>query len=78
VPKYKLHSKLLFKVLGLFMPVMKEIGEMGYLWENSILLNDDKLHQLMPDLSPTPMPLAIQETLDWFRQHEIGKATAKA
>lgn len=67
-PKYKLHSKWLFKTLGLFMPVMREIAEMGYLWENTILLNDDKLRRALPDLKLTPMPQAIANTLDWFRQ----------
>ncbi|MDX5418962.1 MAG: NAD-dependent epimerase/dehydratase family protein [Hymenobacteraceae bacterium] len=67
-PRYKLHGKFLFKTLGLFMPIMREIAEMGYLWENAILLNDEKLRHTLPQLAHTPMPQAIQETLDWFRE----------
>jgi nucleoside-diphosphate-sugar epimerase len=69
-PRYKLYSKLLFKVLGLFMPGMREIAEMGYLWENTILLNDDKLRHTLPELPHTPMPQAIGETLAWFREFD--------
>jgi nucleoside-diphosphate-sugar epimerase len=67
-PRYRLHSKFLFKALGLFMPVMREIAEMGYLWENTIQLNDDKLRRTLPKLPQTPMPQALEETLDWFRK----------
>lgn len=71
-PKHKLHSKWLFRLLGLFMPMMREIAEMGYLWENTILLNDEKLRQTLPDFKPTPMRKAIADTLDWFRKESAA------
>jgi nucleoside-diphosphate-sugar epimerase len=67
LPKHKVYSKRLFKLLGLFMPDIREIREMGYLWENTILLNDDKLRRTLPSVPHTPMPQAIQETLEWFK-----------
>ncbi len=69
-PKYKLYNKGLFKLMGIFMPAMKEIHEMAYLWGNTILLNDDKLRKELPGLTSTPMPQAIAETLAWFREFD--------
>ncbi|MFD3003629.1 NAD-dependent epimerase/dehydratase family protein [Pontibacter toksunensis] len=66
-PKHKLFPGWLFKLMGLFSPVMREISEMGYLWQNTILLNDDKLRQTLPNLQRTPMKQAIMETLEWHR-----------
>ncbi len=69
-PRHKLYGKGLFKFLGLFMPVMKEISEMGYLWENTLLLDDGKLRKTLPNLYRTPMPLAIADTLQWFKEYD--------
>ncbi|QCR24455.1 NAD-dependent epimerase/dehydratase family protein [Pontibacter sp. SGAir0037] len=69
-PTHKLYSKAMFSVLGLLMPMMKEISEMAYLWQNTVLLRDDKLRQALPQLHRTPMPEAIQDTLQWFREYD--------
>ncbi|WP_347158035.1 NAD-dependent epimerase/dehydratase family protein [Pontibacter chitinilyticus] len=71
-PKYKVYPKGLFKVLGWFLPGMREIHEMSYLWDNTLLLQDDKLQRALPDLPHTPMPQAIAATLDWFRKYKSG------
>ncbi|MDX5482167.1 MAG: NAD-dependent epimerase/dehydratase family protein [Hymenobacteraceae bacterium] len=77
--KHKLYPAWLFKAMGLFSPGMREISEMSYLWENTILLNDDKLRHTLPDLPRTPMSQAIGETLAWFEQHlKAGKKAAVA
>ncbi|MCJ8165770.1 NAD-dependent epimerase/dehydratase family protein [Pontibacter sp. E15-1] len=68
-PKHKLFPGWLFTLMGLFSPNMREITEMGYLWDNTLLLNDDKLRHTLPRLPHTPMPQAIQETLAWHKQH---------
>ncbi|WP_162053758.1 NAD-dependent epimerase/dehydratase family protein [Pontibacter pamirensis] len=66
-PKHKVYPGWLFKLMGLFSPGMREISEVGYLWQNTILLNDDKLRQTLPNLRHTPMQQAIAETLEWHR-----------
>lgn len=68
-PRHKLHPGWLFKLMGLFSPGMREISEMGYLWQNTLLLNDDKLRRTLPHLPHTPMQQAIKETLAWFKAH---------
>ncbi len=37
---------------------------MFYLYEDSVLLNDDKRRKRFPDFSPTPLDEAVKETLD--------------
>ncbi|WP_276499096.1 NAD-dependent epimerase/dehydratase family protein [Pontibacter litorisediminis] len=66
--KYKVYPGWLFKLMGIFSKDMREISEMGYLWQNTILLNDDKLRQALPHLQRTPMQQAIAETLEWHRK----------
>ncbi|GAB3821617.1 hypothetical protein GCM10028895_24130 [Pontibacter rugosus] len=67
VATYKLYPGWLFKVMGVFSPGMREISEMGYLWQHTLLLNDKKLYCALPGFRLTPMPQAIEETLGWHR-----------
>jgi nucleoside-diphosphate-sugar epimerase len=67
--KIQVYPKWLFSVLGIFMPVMKEVKEMLYLFENSVILDDSKVRKLFPDFLETPLNEAIMETLAWFRNH---------
>ena len=69
--KTQVYSRFIISVLGLFMPVLREVKEMLYLYENTILLNDDKVRVALPDFQPTPMKQALTETLDWFRKYEV-------
>lgn len=68
-PKYKVYPGWLFKLMGIFSPGMREISEMRYLWQHTLLLNDAKLRRTLPNLPHTPMPQAVSETLVWFRKH---------
>jgi nucleoside-diphosphate-sugar epimerase len=68
-PRVKALPKFAISLLSPFVPIMREIKEMAYLFENSILLNDDKLKQRLPDFKPTDMDITIRETLDWFKNH---------
>ncbi|WP_299756695.1 NAD-dependent epimerase/dehydratase family protein [uncultured Pontibacter sp.] len=70
--KYKVYPGWLFKWMGLFSPNMREISEMGYLWQNTILLNDEKLRHTLPNLKRTPMQQAIAETLAWHRRELVS------
>ncbi len=65
--KITVHPKWLFSVLGLFMPMMKEVKEMLYLFEGTVILDDTKVRKLFPDFKETPLNEAITETLNWFR-----------
>lgn len=67
--KIQVYPKWLFSILGIFMPMMKEVKEMLYLFENSVILDDSKVKKLFPDFKETNLEEAILETLHWFRNH---------
>ena len=67
--KITTYPKWLFSVLGIFNPVMKEVKEMLYLFEGTVILDDSKVRKLFPDFKETPIDEAITETLNWFRRN---------
>lgn len=71
---YKLRtlSKNTLNLIGLLVPEVKEIRELYYQFENSILLDDAKLRSLFPGWKETGPEEAISETIRWFRQHKPG------
>ena len=72
--KVQVHGRLIMTVLGLFMPVMREVKEMFYLYENTILLDDSAVRAMFPDFRPTPMKQALTETLTWFAEHQLKRS----
>ena len=67
--KITVYPKWLFSILGIFSPVMKEVKEMLYLFEGTVILDDSKVRKLFPDFKETSMDEAITETLNWFREN---------
>jgi nucleoside-diphosphate-sugar epimerase len=65
-----IHSKWIFSILGLFVPMLKEVKEMLYLFEGTVILNDTKVRNIFPDFRETPLDEAITETLNWFKNHK--------
>ena len=72
--KIQLYSRFVITVLGLFLPVLREVKEMLYLYGNTILLDDKKVLTLFPDFRPTPMKQALTETLTWFSKHQLKQS----
>ncbi|UFH54379.1 NAD(P)H-binding protein [Spirosoma sp. KNUC1025] len=68
--KIQLYNRFLISLLGLFLPMLREVKEMLYLYENTILLDDQKVLNLFPDFQPTPMNQALTETLAWFDNYQ--------
>ena len=64
--KVQLHGRFTMNALALFMPMMREVKEMLYLYEHTILLDDSNVRALFPDFKPTPTRQALTETLKWF------------
>lgn len=67
--KVRTLPKFFASVLGAFNPVVRELKEMLYLFENSIELNDEKIRKRYPDFQPTRLEEAIAHTLEWFREN---------
>ncbi|MDZ7718427.1 MAG: hypothetical protein U5K72_06365 [Balneolaceae bacterium] len=51
-PKYRTVSKLIVRLMGLFMPVMRENVEMMYQYDRDYVFNSDKFEQRF-DFQPT-------------------------
>ncbi|OIN60996.1 NmrA family NAD(P)-binding protein [Arsenicibacter rosenii] len=67
-----IYSKLFVSLMGWFIPVLREVKEMGYLYENTVLLDDSRVRTLFPDFAETPLDDALTETLGWFaREHKL-------
>jgi nucleoside-diphosphate-sugar epimerase len=67
--KITTYPKWLFSILGIFNPMMKEVKELLYLFEGTVILDDTKVRKLFPDFKEAPLNEAITETLDWFREN---------
>ena len=74
--KMQVYSRFLITVLGVFMPVLREVKEMLYLYENTVVLDDKKVRSLFPDFQPTPMKQALTDTLTWFSEHQLKRPFA--
>ncbi|HEX2915149.1 MAG TPA: SDR family oxidoreductase [Chloroflexia bacterium] len=66
--------KLGLKALGLFSPMVREVEEMLYEFEEPFLVDHSKFEKAFGNIA-TPHETAIRETLAWFQQHS---APAKA
>ncbi|MFM9950975.1 MAG: NAD-dependent epimerase/dehydratase family protein [Saprospiraceae bacterium] len=52
-PKYQAASKFIVRIIGLFVPVMKEMPEMMYQYDRDYVFNSDKFEKRF-DFKPTP------------------------
>ena len=68
--KISVHSKWIFSILGLFLPMLKEVKEMLYLFEGTVILDDTKVRKIFPDFREIPLDEAITETLNWFKNRK--------
>jgi nucleoside-diphosphate-sugar epimerase len=74
----RVYPRLLFRVLGLFSPMMREVNEMLYLWSGTVLLDDTKVRAAFPDFRETPLNTALTETLTWFAGNRLKQPFAPA
>jgi nucleoside-diphosphate-sugar epimerase len=58
--------------LSLFNKEMAEIVEMMYEWNHPFVINSEKASSVL-GLQPTPLKLAIQETIAWCREQSAGQ-----
>ncbi|NIR49746.1 NAD-dependent dehydratase, partial [candidate division KSB1 bacterium] len=65
--KIRSASKFFVSVLGIFSPIMRELKEMMYQWENDYVVDHSKFMNTF-EFETTPHAEAIRRTLDWYRQ----------
>jgi nucleoside-diphosphate-sugar epimerase len=56
----------MLRMSGLFSPLMRELPEMQYQFENPFILSDARIRSLLP-LAPTPVSEQITATAKWIR-----------
>ena len=62
-PKFQVASKFLVKIMGLFVPVMKEMPEMMYQYNRDYIFNSDKFERRF-DFRPTPYIEGIKAIIE--------------
>lgn len=62
-PKVTTLSTGMMKFLGIFMPVLKEMAEMNYQYENDYLFDSSKFQNAF-DLKPTPATTALKKVIE--------------
>jgi nucleoside-diphosphate-sugar epimerase len=58
--------KLAVRALGAFNPLLRELVEMSYQFDEPFVLDTTK-YQLTFETSPTPLAAAVTTTIDWYR-----------
>jgi len=59
---------LAIKGLSLFMPIMRELSEMGYQWSEPFVV-DDRAFRTRFAATPTPLEQGVPAMVAWARQH---------
>ncbi len=67
LPKIQVLPKFLLKLFSLFSPIMRELDEMLYEFEEPFILDHRKFEQAFGNHA-TPLPEAIRATVAWYRQ----------
>ena len=66
-PKLRVAGKTMLRLIGLFKPFMRELGEMHYLLTTPVLMDDAALHQLLGEVHKTSYADGIRATLEASR-----------
>ena len=67
--KVKVISKTILGILSWFVPVVRELRENFYQFENTIILDDARVKKLIPVFQETAMEESIAKTIDWFKSN---------
>lgn len=62
-----LNSNLIFELVGLFLPIIRELKEMLYLKREKLILDGTKFKNSIGPLPTTEYITGIKKTLDWVR-----------
>jgi nucleoside-diphosphate-sugar epimerase len=72
----KRFSRVLLRIAGLAMPLMRELPEMAYQWESPFVLDDSKFRTRF-GAAPTPLAEQLATTVAWARS-AFGEARSAA
>lgn len=63
----------LLGAMGLFMPLLRELAEMAYQWEEPFTVNDARFRARFR-LEPTPLETGVPALVEWAKKHYAAKA----
>jgi nucleoside-diphosphate-sugar epimerase len=66
-PNYHSTPKAALQIVGLFVPFVREVAEMYYLFSDCFVLDDSALHAEIGPFPKTRIHEGIEWTLDWMR-----------
>jgi nucleoside-diphosphate-sugar epimerase len=75
--RLRLYSKTALKILGWFVPVVRELNENIYQFESCIELDDSRIRSKYPEFEGTRLEEAIKETINWYRSNNLLAYTSK-
>jgi nucleoside-diphosphate-sugar epimerase len=59
---------LILRMVALFSPLIREVMEMKYLYEDTLLIKGPRFDELLPHFKATPNDQAIAETIESYRE----------
>lgn len=74
--KLQAMGKPMLSVLGLFIPILREVAEMGYQFEKPYIVNHDKFVAAFGDIH-TPLETGLERTVEWFKTLENNRSSDK-
>lgn len=66
---YQVLPNWLIKVLGLFIPIMKELPEMNYQYDRDYFFDSSKFNQRF-NYTPTPNAVAVKQTIEKLKENK--------
>lgn len=66
--KVRSNGKRMISFLGLFSPMIREVKEMMYSYEESYFVEHKQFSEHF-DMKATPIEIAIKDTVDWYKAH---------
>jgi nucleoside-diphosphate-sugar epimerase len=60
-------SWAMLRMVGMFNPVVRELFELRYLWDESLILDGSKLKQLLPEFETSSLEDAVRATVASYR-----------
>jgi hypothetical protein len=67
-PKLGVASRPMIRLAGLFSPVLRELNETLYQFEQPFICDASKFQCASGPFQPTPHAEAVNRTVDWFRR----------
>ncbi len=57
------------KAMGLFVPILRELLEMGYQWDEPFTMSDARFRARFPEVAPTPLDRGVPPLVEWAKAH---------